>query len=377
MIALYIIGLLLCFYLLAKICEEYFIKSLDILAKKMKLSPDVAGATLMAMGSSAPELFTSMIALMKAGSENVGAGTIVGSAIFNVLVIVGASAAVATAYLSWKPVLRDLLFYIFSILVLLFTFRDGRISAGEASIYVLLYASYILLLKYWNRFVPTEHHERYMHKIAKETTKMEHEATTCGPICQLEKGADCVLGFLLPDVDMYPKQYMRTFTLSILSIGAISWVLVELAVLLAHSLGVSEVIIALTILAAGTSIPDLLSSIIVAKQGRGGMAVSNAVGSNTFDILFGLGLPWLLYTLFTGSEVVVSTENLISSIFLLFATVIALLMLLAIQKFKIGKQSGYLLLLLYLLYLGYVHYTAYVPGAWNMETWLTAQLTSL
>ncbi len=105
MILLYVLILIFVFYLLAKICDEYFVSSLDIIAKKWKLSEDVAGATLMAVGSSAPEFFTALIAVMKVGSEQVGAGTIVGSAIFNILVIVGASAVVATSFLSWKPVI--------------------------------------------------------------------------------------------------------------------------------------------------------------------------------------------------------------------------------------------------------------------------------
>ena len=283
MLLLYVLGLLLCFYLLALVCEDYFVVSLDILSKKLKLPEDVAGATLMAIGSSAPELFTAIIALTKVGAENVGAGAIVGSAIFNVLVIVGASAVVATAYLNWKPVLRDMLFYIFSIVVLLFTFRDGTITLLEASVYVLIYAAYILLLSQWRRFVPAPVLEPQASEHA-SAPKKNH----------VHGFAHAVFRALLGNVRAHPGVYLRTFFLSILIIGGLSWVLVELAVLLAHSLGISEVIIALTVLAAGTSVPDLLSSLAVARQGRGGMAVSNAIGSNTFDILIGLGAPWLL-----------------------------------------------------------------------------------
>ncbi len=133
-----------------------------------------------------------------------------------------------------------------------------------------------------------------------------------------------------------------------------SWILVEAAIGLAHELNVPDVIVALTVLAAGTSVPDLLSSLIVAKKGRGDMAVSNAVGSNTFDILIGLGFPWLLYILWKGENIVVGTENLTASIFLLLFTVVALLFLLILRKFKIGRKSGYILIA---LYVGYILYS--------------------
>lgn len=121
-VALGLIALLLIsFYLLAVICNEFFVESLDRISNKLKLSSDVAGATFMAMGSSAPELFTSLIAVLRdgGGHADVGAGTIVGSAIFNILVIIGASAAFKAAKLRWQPVVRDTLFYCLSILLLL------------------------------------------------------------------------------------------------------------------------------------------------------------------------------------------------------------------------------------------------------------------
>ncbi|PIP65600.1 sodium:proton exchanger [Candidatus Peregrinibacteria bacterium CG10_big_fil_rev_8_21_14_0_10_49_16] len=375
MVTIYILGLLVSFYLLAKICEEWFVESLDIIAKRLKLSHDVAGATLMAVGSSAPEFFTALIALTKAGSENIGAGTIVGSAIFNVLVIVGGSAVVATAYLNWRPVVRDLLFYIVAILVLLFTFSDGMITLAEAIVYVIFYGVYILLLSQWSRWFTNgaktgvEMIEKFEEKVHKKERR-SHQA-----FLVLDRWTGWLLGLLLPDVSKHPKTYLRVFFTSIALIAACSWVLVELAVLLSREVGIPEVIIALTVLAGGTSIPDLLSSLIVAKQGRGDMAVSNAIGSNTFDILICLGLPWLVYVLYVGKAVIVSTENLISSIFLLFFTVVALLFVLAVQKFKIGHRSGYILIFLYILYVGYNIMSVINPNVLSIEQWMASVVT--
>ncbi len=367
MIFLYLIILVAVFYLLAKICDEYFVKSLDIFAKKLKLSEDVAGATFMAIGSSAPEFFTALIAIMKVGSEQLGAGTIVGSAIFNILVIVGASAVVATSFLSWKPVIRDMLFYIAAIIVLLLTFGDGKITFFEALIYLAAYAVYIILLANWRKWSGIREKDDVMEIVSDEMKDEEnHMKKKRGLFAALERMTSFVLSKIFPDINQYPQKYVSVFIISIISIIVLSWVLVEVAVLLAHELGIPEVIIALTILAGGTSIPDLLSSLIVAKQGRGDMAVSNAVGSNIFDIFICLGLPWMIYILFTGNAMTVSTENLMSSIFLLFFTVISLMFLLIWQKFKIGPKAGYILLFFYGGYLLYSVYAAYVPEAWEI-----------
>ncbi len=109
----------------------------------------------MAVGSSAPELFIAIIALVKPGDHGaLGIGTIVGSAIFNILVIIGISVLVKKAVLSWQPVIRDMIFYAISILMLLFVFKDGTISLNEAIFFVLMYVVYIFLVIHWHRILP-------------------------------------------------------------------------------------------------------------------------------------------------------------------------------------------------------------------------------
>ena len=88
------------------------------------------------------------------------------------------------------------------------------------------------------------------------------------------------------------------------------------------------------------------------------MAISNGIGSNIFDILIGLGFPWLIAYIFFGQKITVATENLNSSVILLFATVIAILFLFIIRKWKIGRYSGYFLIVLYLAYLVWVIMTS-------------------
>lgn len=324
------------FYVLAIVVEEYFVPSLELISKKMKLSSDISGATLMAIGSSAPELFVSILALFKTGSQQaIGAGTIVGSAIFNILVIIGASALYKKAKLTWQPVIRDLLFYSFTILLLLLTFSDGKITFIDALLFVVLYVVYLLSFQQWRRIFPYT-------IVDVDLNESTQSTGTCASITKR----------LLSRMFFNQKQYVHNFYISIFVIAVLSFIMVESAVNIALFLHIPAVIIGLTVLAAGTSIPDLLSSLHVAKNGRGDMAIANAVGSNIFDIAIGLGLPWL-FVLFTRPFIPVATENLFSSIFLLCATVIALLFLLIAQKWQIGKKAGIVLIVLYVFYVLY------------------------
>jgi len=154
-----------------------------------------------------------------------------------------------------------------------------------------------------------------------------------------------VLTFIFPS----PKYYYLNFIFSILIIAALSYILVEVAIQSAHILNIPEAIIALTVLAVGTSIPDLFSSIIVARQGRGDMAVSNAVGSNIFDILVGLGLPFIIVLAVSGGSISTGGE-IKSSALILFASVILLFALLLFSKWKVGKFTGIVLIGLYIFY---------------------------
>lgn len=341
MLILMILNMLLAFYLLAEICDKYFVESLEKISKKLNLSPEAAGATFMAVGSSAPELFVSLLSLFKPGEEAMGAGTIVGSAIFNVLVITGASVVVRKAFIIWQPVIRDMLFYSFSIIALLFTFKDGVVTLIEVLIFLLLYTIYIIAVVNWKKIFKYKDDDPI--EILEEAINKKSWKIFFAPIDWLVKRT-------FPN----SQQYISVFSISIIWIIFLSWVLVESAVVSANILGIPSVIIGLTVLAAGTSVPDLLSSIIVAKKGQAGMAISNGIGSNIFDILFGLGFPWLVAYIFLGQKITVATENLNSSIILLFATVIAILFLFIIRKWKIGKYSGYFLIGLYLIYLGWV-----------------------
>lgn len=329
--------------ILMVVSEQFFIPSIDILSKKLNLSSDAAGATLLAMGSSAPEFFTSLVAILGLGGAHpdVGAGAIVGSAIFNILVIVGVSALFRAVKVQWQPVIRDMLFYIVTILLLMWSFWDGKITIIEAGVFVMTYIIYVLLVSKWRKILP------YDDQIGEQVGSRKKGILT--------KTIHWGLSKFVPDVNKTPRLYILTFLLSIAVIGLSSFLLVWSVEGMATILNLNPTFLALTLIAAGTSMPDLISSIIVARQGRGDMAVGNAVGSNIFNVLIGLGGIWLLGLSFSSEQYInVGTDSLLSSIFLLFSTVIALLFIMISRNWKIGQKSGWVLIGVYAAYCVYV-----------------------
>jgi len=132
-VILHAVGTVYMFGGLAIVCDEYFIPALEVITVRLGITEDVAGATLMAAGGSAPELFTSFIGVFVARS-NVGVGTIVGSAVFNIVFVVGACSLASThaLTLSWWPLCRDVVFYCASLLCLIGSFVDQQIHWWES-----------------------------------------------------------------------------------------------------------------------------------------------------------------------------------------------------------------------------------------------------
>lgn len=154
---LYVAGVVYCFLGLAIVCDEFFQTSLEIISEVLGLTPDVAGATFLAAGSSAPELFTSLADAF-GNADSTGTGTIVGSAMFNILVIVALSAAVAgtgggSIHIDWRPVCRDVVFYAFSIGLLGLVFLDAGAEWWEGLIMLLCYGLYIIFMKFNTRIL--------------------------------------------------------------------------------------------------------------------------------------------------------------------------------------------------------------------------------
>jgi len=138
------------FVALAIVCDEYFVPSLEVISgeSKLDLSNDIAGATLMAAGGSAPELFTSMIGTF--AESDVGFGTIVGSAVFNVMFVIGVCAVASkeTLSLNWWPLFRDCTYYAICLGILAIFMEDGAIWMWEAAVLLVLYGGYVAIMAY-------------------------------------------------------------------------------------------------------------------------------------------------------------------------------------------------------------------------------------
>ncbi|MEO1286324.1 MAG: calcium/sodium antiporter [Chloroflexota bacterium] len=343
-----LIILIIAFYFLAKIVDEIFIKSLDNISDYLKLPPSVSGATFMAAGTSAPELSTTLFALFLAGaSPATGLGTVVGSAIFQILVVIGFAATIKTSYLNWKPVIRDGVLYCISILLLIWVIYDGAITFFESSVLVFTYFLYLIVLAFWARLVD-ESQEPNVTEVFEEgrSQGQEKEKTILQRIMYV---LDTPFR-LLPDVEKDKRWTIPIFILSLASIAFACYFLVIGGEAFALAIGVPPSIVALTILAGGSSVPEMIGSAIVSRQGRGDMAISNAIGSNVFDILISLGLPLMIFTGLNGTLDASDSANITSSVFLLFATMVMVLLLLASQRFKVSRPFGIFLIAVYVVY---------------------------
>jgi len=585
----YIIGVLYMFAALAIVCDEYFVPALEEITEAAGVSDDVAGATFMAAGGSAPELFTSAIGTFSSPPSAVGFGTIVGSAVFNVLFVIGMCAVYSKEVLTltWWPLARDSTYYAFSLLVLAMLFKSGpnQIEWWEALILLCMYGGYVFLMsrnqklhtmcneylqkakkvqpanalgrktsmdekRRQSAFSPdiemlkvdktispflspttfragvlqllitgtsmmdrmsrlvvsaiegdvdktfdkidtngngsidkselgmlfealgltpskseldaaldsidTSHdaqitkdefvawYSKSEMKIKKEMRKIfdeiDEEKTNCiekhnmkslmakfnntideeqvdkmfgeamgyetsgskdklsfeafsqwyqqslfwnntkenllAQANEAEDDEDEGVPMAWPDnptqqvifVLLFPltgslyatvpdcriaakkKYFPLSFFLSIMWIGVYSFCMVEWATLICFEIGMPVEVMGLTVLAAGTSIPDLITSVIVARQGLGDMAVSSSIGSNIFDVLIGLPLPWFFFTLVKGKAVSVECETLFFSILVLLLMLVAVISTIAMSGWKMTKTLGYTMFCFYLLF---------------------------
>lgn len=149
-VILHIIGMCYMFLALSIACDEFFIPALAVITEKLSISEDVAGATFMAAGGSMPELCTSFIGVFVAPNSNVGFGTIVGSAVFNVLFVIGMCAVFSKELLklTWWPLFRDCMFYSVALIILIAFFSNGEIEWWESLVMITVYLLYVTFMKF-------------------------------------------------------------------------------------------------------------------------------------------------------------------------------------------------------------------------------------
>jgi len=169
----------------------------------------------------------------------------------------------------------------------------------------------------------------------------------------------------IPDVRKKHLEKYRylAFAISIMWIGWFSYFMVLWAERIGFTFGIPDEVMGLTVLAAGTSVPDLLSSVVVAKKGFGDMAVSSSIGSNIFDVLIGLPLPWICYSLSHDNEaIVVGSSTLNESLLILLGMLVLVVVLVKANDWKVTRKLGAWMFVLYILYVTYALCRVYAPG---------------
>mmetsp|Transcript_46540 Transcript_46540/g.120440 ORF Transcript_46540/g.120440 Transcript_46540/m.120440 type:complete len:596 (+) Transcript_46540:103-1890(+) len=499
------------------VCDVYFTGALEIMVEEWKIKPDVAGATFMAAGGSAPELFTSLIGATITEND-VGFGTIVGSAVFNVLFVIGACGWVSKEAidLSWWPLFRDCTYYIVGLILLAMFAMDEEIQVWEAAI---LFAAYIVYccIMYNNSWLEAKTDTEFMKRMTRGGSNEVTPVTDAPPKLELEsdqstdadakaragghgsksrrvvpcddrsdskrstngkdsknnklreageapsggpeqhigvvqdadvmeaasinedeltkpgKAASNGAGDDIPtlgepaqpdekspngdektgeekkddddDDDEDPVEemmeipaegkwryiwfisapiyymlyyglpkpratnFLRVFSISLIWIALFASLLVWLVEIVGGALWVDPIIQGFTVLAAGTSIPDMASSVAVARKGEGDMAVSSSIGSNIFDILVGLPIPWMIKILLVERDVsffvTLQSPYLAVHVLLLLSMVFAVVLSIHCLGWRLNRALGLCMGVLYMIFL----FVAIVVE-WNQPEWL-------
>lgn len=426
----FIIVIYLC-GVLGYICDDYFVPSLEIIAESLNVPSDVAGATFMAIGTSAPELFSSIIGSFITEGD-IGLGTIVGSAVFNILGVTGVAGLAVwknDVPIDWFPITRDCLMYGITVLALIGVISNNIVEWYEALILIFMFGAYIVVLYYNSQIeylallqvealrkrwfpgtvgpdppkasrksvaeeetpllgggdeeapaVPKARSRRdsamsageerlrrdsvlLTESVCKIVEQEEHESVWSMPdegsvhqiLWVLFWPARFLLHFTVPDCRRLSmrKWFPLTFALSVVWIGAVSYVTVWMVTIIGFTLGIPDSVAGITLLAAGTSIPEVFSSVIVARSGLGNMAICNLLGSNIFDVLFCLGVPWLFKALFASSshEVFINSAAMTYTSVTLLSTVLILFLIFVLTHWTLNYKVGFACVFMYVIFI--------------------------
>ncbi len=288
------------------------------LARRLNVPELVVGLTIVAAGTSAPELFVSLVSALK-GTPDLAVGNVVGSNIMNTLLIVGVTAMFAPIAIARQTVAKDMPFTVLASVLLmtlaLDTFRSLHIAGNMISRIdgILLLVGFVAFMYY---------------------TLTAARGTDTPNASQLTpNGSRLTTNVLLIVVG-----------LALLIIG--SELFVGHASALATTLGVSQSVIGLTVVAGGTSLPELATSVVAARKGQSALAIGNVIGSNVFNILLILGLTATVCPMQIGGITLFDMGMMVASVLLLW--------LFSFTKLTVARWEGAVLTTCYLVYLGWL-----------------------
>ena len=311
-LAMYIGLLVLGFVLLSK-GADWFVDGAAGIATKLKIPQIVIGLTIVAMGTSAPEAAVSISSALK-GSADITIGNVVGSNILNVLIILGISAVITALAVQKSTKWIDIPVTIGITVLLLLLGLDGSVSRIDGIILLLCFVGYLT----------------YLFVMTKKNPPEEEEQT------DLQKTT--------------PKYFLlKAIVMSVVGLAAIIWgsdLAVDGATGLAKLIGVNDRIIGLTVIALGTSLPELFTSVAAAMKKNCDIAIGNIIGSNIFNILMVVGLSSVIV------DVPFVSAFRIDMLFAIGAVVLLFLSCLIFKK--VGRIAGILMLATYGVYFVYL-----------------------
>lgn len=285
---------------------DFFVDGASSTAKLLKVPSVIIGLTIVAMGTSAPEAAVSISAGLS-GSSDIALSNVIGSNIFNLLIVVGVSAIICPMKTEKVILRRDIWWSLGAAVATLIMMADMKISGAEGILLLGGMAAYIAVLIFDAR------KKRDGGDEVKAMSPLKSIIYIVGGLAAIIIGGDLV---------------------------------VDSACDIAAAFGMSEALIGLTIVAAGTSLPELVTSIVAAKKGDSGLALGNVVGSNIFNILFILGSASALTTINVAPELFIDTAILIGVTLMMY--------FLCRSKDKTSRGEGALCVLVYAAYMTYI-----------------------
>ncbi|KAB0795500.1 hypothetical protein PPYR_12339 [Photinus pyralis] len=394
------------FIILSTVCDAYFVPAIQVIAKRFNLAEDVVGASFMAVTNSSPEIFINFVGTFVTEGD-IGIGTVLGSNVFNILAVpVCCGFFTKTAfYFDWWLIIRDGMIYAVSVILLIVTLSDDKVYWYEALAFVLLYSVYMLALyfntfmkKTVNRFCMPRDAESAAHELGKLNEKaqqnhVDNNVEQPKPAPDVEKAAPppvdddsdfeyvwnvwtfpkdssmfnkvwwifvwpilFILKYTIPNTKKHHSMFLLTLLMCIAWIGSMTYLLSWFITAIGDTISIPDSVMGLIFLAIGSSIPEIVSCIIVSKQGQGIMGMSSALGANNFEVLLCLGLPWLVKTLFypktDGSHWInINSSGLAYNAACLLSTLILLYITIICNKFRLNWKTGVICLTLYVVFL--------------------------
>ena len=297
------------------------------LARGLRVPEIVIGLTILAAGTSAPELFVSLVSAIK-GTSDLAVGNVIGSNIFNAMLIVGCSAVVAPMAISHTTVKKDIPFaLIASVLMFLLCFDDmdsphlwgNEISRSDGLILLVVFAAFMI----------------YTFNKARKDGMMPDDDDDD----EEEK----------PKADK--KEVWKNVLWMVVGLACLicgSNLFVDAASYVAYRFGVRQSVVGLTIVAGGTSLPELATSVVAARKGQSALAIGNAIGSNVFNILLILGTTAVICPMRIMGINIIDLSMMIISM--------GLLWLFAYTKYTVSRREGFLLIGGFIAYMAWLFY---------------------